>query len=203
MGSNARRSFLDPDIYVPDVKQVGIRGPHYNPAVLIGEWFEERCSSETDPKAGIPGIYGKSGCTKDISIYNSAFTQPLKDNSHEIINNFIDWKLKGLSNRLATEATNIRFSDDVGFDKNATRTVDIRYHILPEQEALGRTKADKRSCSEGGTKFQLLRSRACRLFKESHTPVYMSSYQNNFKGIQIKVHRKIKPHALKRKQDNK
>uniref|UniRef100_A0A1B0AF48 Uncharacterized protein n=1 Tax=Glossina pallidipes TaxID=7398 RepID=A0A1B0AF48_GLOPL len=136
MGSNGRSSFLEPDIYVPDVKQVGIGGPHYNPAVLIGEWFEERCSSETDPRAGTPGIYGKSGCAKDVSIYKSAFTHPLKDNSREAINNFVDWKLKGLSNRLATEATNIRFSDDVGFDKNATRTVDIRYHILPEQEAL-------------------------------------------------------------------
>lgn len=201
MDSNARSSFLEPDIYVPDVKQIGIRGPHYNPAVLIGDWFEERCSSETDPKAGIPGIYGKSGCAKDISIYKSAFTQPLKDNSREAINNFVDWKLKGLSNRLATEASNIRFSDDVGFDKNATRTVDIRYHILPDQEALGRTRVDTRSCSVGGPKSQLLRNRACRLFKESHTPVYMSTYQQNFKGIEIKTDRKLKPHVLKRKQD--
>uniref|UniRef100_A0A1A9VU57 Uncharacterized protein n=1 Tax=Glossina austeni TaxID=7395 RepID=A0A1A9VU57_GLOAU len=194
MVSNGRSSFLEPDVNPPVVKQIGIRRTRYNPAVLVGEWFEERCSSETNPKPGLPGIYGKSSCTKDISIYKSAFTQPVKDNSHEAINNFVDWKLKGLSNRLATEATNIRFSDDVGFDKNATRTVDIRYHMQPEQEALGGTKVDTRSP-------KLLPNR--RLFKESCTPVYMSSYQQNFKRIQTKIDRKIKPYAPNRKQDNK
>uniref|UniRef100_A0A1A9VU55 Uncharacterized protein n=1 Tax=Glossina austeni TaxID=7395 RepID=A0A1A9VU55_GLOAU len=159
----------------------------YAPAVLVGSWFEERCSSETDPKAITPGIYGKSTCAEDFSLYKAQFARPIPENSRKGAIDFFNWKQEGFSNRLATEATNIKFSDGIEFYKNATTMTDMMFRILPQQKGeASKPKVDMLRSYGNLTKTGLLKWRACEQWREKNTPAYVSHYKQNFKRIEVK-----------------
>ncbi|KAL9919830.1 uncharacterized protein ACN427_001611 isoform 2-T11 [Glossina fuscipes fuscipes] len=187
------------------VKQNSVSSANrYAPAVLVGSWFEERCSGETDPKAITPGIYGKSTCAEDFSLYKTHFTRPIPENSRKGAMDFVNWKQEGFSNRVGTEVTNIKFSDGVEFYKNATTMTDMMFRILPQQtgeasstytlRGYGKPKIDMLRSYGNLTKTGLLKWRACEQWREKNIPVDVSHYKQNFKRIEVKPdpHRRVK-----------
>ncbi|CAD7014892.1 unnamed protein product, partial [Ceratitis capitata] len=96
----------------------------FNPNVLIGNWFEERCDRLVDKRAIVPGIYGNSGCAIEHSVYEDTYQRHTPDNT-----NFNEYKREAFVNRLNSQDTHFRSKDSDEYLKNMTTSMDIMYNI--------------------------------------------------------------------------
>lgn len=99
---------------------------HFNPNVLVGNWFEERCDRMVDKKAIVPGIYGNSNCPTEHSLYVETYQQPSPDKWK-----YHEYKRQAFVNRLNSMDTHFRTKDSEEFLKNMTTSSDVMYNIRP------------------------------------------------------------------------
>uniref|UniRef100_A0A0A1WSD1 Retinoschisin n=1 Tax=Zeugodacus cucurbitae TaxID=28588 RepID=A0A0A1WSD1_ZEUCU len=99
---------------------------YFNPNVLVGNWFEERCDRMVDKKAIVPGIYGSSNCPAEHSLYVETYQQPTPEKL-----NYLEYKRQAFVNRLNSTDTHFRTKDSEEFLKNMTTTSDVMYNIRP------------------------------------------------------------------------
>lgn len=165
----------------------------FSNTVLVGNWYESRLVHKKDKKAITPGIYGNSGCMKDVSVYQSDFKQPVAKNSSEEYAGFVNWSQLGFHNRLNASISNINFSHGDQFVNNLTTLKDVMYRIMPKQDVnchILMPKKEKRNDDYmrsfgNSTRTGLLQYRICEKYRDENTPVDVSHYKNNFKPFKI------------------
>ncbi|KAL9919829.1 uncharacterized protein ACN427_001611 isoform 1-T1 [Glossina fuscipes fuscipes] len=170
----------------------------YRPTVLVGNWFEERCSSETDPKAIIPGIYGKSGGLDDVTVYKTDFINPLKEDSEKIANDYLKLKQEGFSNRLSGEIANFTFGAGDSCTRNLPSITRTAYRMPPrknhDEEYVPRQGKRQnvdnlQSYDVKNSNVRLMQRQACQHWMQYNYPYDVTRYREQFtpKSVIISV----------------
>lgn len=129
---DTRASFVSPmsiSVNNPnlDFNQIG---PVYSPAVLVGNWYEDRLTAATDRHAITPGIYGKSGCTLSETVNQVDFKSNQTQEEAQLSKvRYFNWKQDAFGISLQNNRTQIKLHDGKDFDTNYTTTNDIFFRI--------------------------------------------------------------------------
>uniref|UniRef100_A0A1B0AF47 Uncharacterized protein n=1 Tax=Glossina pallidipes TaxID=7398 RepID=A0A1B0AF47_GLOPL len=176
----------------------------YRPTVLVGNWFEERCSSETDPKAITPGIYGKSGGL-EVTVYKTDFINPFQEDSGKIATDYLKLKQEGFSNRLNGEITNFTFGAGDACTRNLPSITRTAYGMPPRRNhdekyvprPGKRQNVDNlQSYDVKNSNVLLKQHQACQHWMQHNYPYNVTRYQEQFTAKSVGRY----PADLKRKK---
>ncbi|XP_017487758.1 PREDICTED: uncharacterized protein LOC108376091 [Rhagoletis zephyria] len=155
----------------------------FNPNVLVGNWFEERCDRMVDKKAIVPGVYGHSECPAEHSLYDETYQRPVMEKQ-----SFQEFKRQAFVNRLNSNETHFRTKDSDEFLNNMITTSDIMYNIRPAkaraETASGQKLIEKNEDLLGTyshtTETGIQRSKLQHDRLGEHARRYQTTYSNDF-----------------------
>lgn len=169
-----------------DIHQVAI---NYGPAVLVGNWYEDRLTAATDPRAITPGIYGKSGCPLSETVTQHDYkTHHSPSELHILSEKFNNYKQEGHGIKVRSNASSIKMYDGEKFERNYTTTNDIFFRIEPMdvirypkmcQHLIGKSPDTLSSFGNQTTTGKIAYVKR-QLLLDNKTPVDQSEYKLSF-----------------------
>uniref|UniRef100_A0A1A9VU56 Uncharacterized protein n=1 Tax=Glossina austeni TaxID=7395 RepID=A0A1A9VU56_GLOAU len=161
----------------------------YRPTVLIGNWFEERCSNGTDAKAVTPGIYGRSGGLGDVTVYKTDFINPFQEDSEKIAADYLKLKQEGFTNRLNGEITYFTFGAGDACTRNLSSITRTAYGMAPrrnrDEQYVPRQRRRQnvdnlQSYDVKNSNVRLMQHKACQHWMQYNYPYGVTRYREQF-----------------------